>query len=220
MINVVERRSILEKSELEALVRQVLSQILIKDSSLIDTTFCEENKQKEEIVVVETIEHSFCTLSYDTQRIMEEKFHVVKISIEDAIKKKPLRTLLLDCPFNIQAEAATGVATSPESYFLHQAFIDGREVYVLTDNLCALNEISSFEYRKLFAEYQRKLKEFGLIFISQETLQEKKAQKKIVIEKDIDLLARGSTLTIRANDLLSYGAKKKIKEKNILIKKR
>lgn len=206
----------MEQVELEKIVAQILAQLLptTGDKELKPSA---TEREQPTLTVIEGREHKFQDLPLDLQAALQIMYQLQIMTLSEATRDLPNHCLLLECSLSAQAAAAQGIAGCGTTKFLQQAFISGIEVKVYQDNLLNLNEIASFDYRKQAAAHQRRLKEFGLLYVDKGMLMRRDRGRQVLVETDVDPLSRGSTLRVTKDCVISFGAKEALKEKRITL---
>ena len=117
----------------------------------------------------------------------------------------------------MQAKAVVGIADCPLSELLQDCFVKGRDIVILKSSLEPLSDISSFNYRKLFSAYQRKLSEYGLRIVEINQLISSAHKSPVLIAANLKNLPAGSSVDIDKDCIISYAAGEIIRDKKLTV---
>lgn len=119
------------------------------------------------------------------------------------------------------AKAALGISDDPETELVMQALLRGTALYVLKTSELLMQ--ANLDYQQLFVSYERRLREYGVIFSDEAQLLAQLLGQKgigggdVLTRTDITLLPNDSQLIIKPGSVLTYAAKELIKEKRIQV---
>ena len=199
-------------SELEKLIRELIDESLDKSS---------QKSSQKKLLVVEVNEGDYNKYTDAVKKALNSEYNVMITNCSGAMQSENTIPLLITAlPFDVQAKAALGIADCPLSRLLQYCFIKGRTIIILKSSLEPLSDISSFNYRKLFSAYQRKLFEYGLKIIEINQLVRETHKSPVLLAANLINMAEGSRVDIDRDCIISYAANEIIRDKKLNIKRR
>ena len=201
--------------ELENLIRDLINESL-------NTAECsapgKHDPKEKKLLVVEVESGDYERYSETVKEALNSEYDVRLIGCSEALNsEKQIPLLITALPLNVQAKAVVGIADCPLSRLLQDCFVNGRDILILKSSLDALSDIASFNYRKLFSGYQRRLSEYGLRIVEINQLVNPGHKSSVLIAADIKNLSPGSSLDIDKDCLISYAATEIIRDKKLKI---
>lgn len=202
-------------SELEKLIRDLI------DEAIRDEESKTEILSDKKLLLVEVNSGDYALYSDAVREALNSEFNVILTNCSKALEDKSnIPILITALPLNVQAKAVAGIADCPLSELLQNCFVRGRDIIILKSSLMSLSEIESFNYRKLFSAYQRKLSEYGLRIVEINQLIHSGHKSPVLVAADIRNLANGSSIDIDKDCIISYSAKELIRDKKISISRK
>ncbi|MBR1892795.1 MAG: hypothetical protein IJ815_04620 [Lachnospiraceae bacterium] len=203
-------------NELEKLIRD-----LIEESISSNDLRREPDTPARKLLLVEVEEGDFHRYSDAVREAINSEFNVIITNCTDALKsERSIPLLITALPLNVQAKAVQGIADCPLSILLQDCFVKGRDIIILKSSLAPLSEITSFNYRKLFSAYQRKLSEYGLRIVEINQLVNPSHRSSFLVAANIMNLPAGSQVDIDKDCIISYAANEIIRDKKLNIIRR
>lgn len=203
-------------NELEKLIRDLI------EESLTSTDIKKnEAVPAKKLLLVEVEEGDFRRYSDAVREAINSEFNVIITNCTEALKsERSIPLLITALPLNIQAKAVHGIADCPLSILLQDCFVKGRDIIILKSSLEPLADISSFNYRKLFSAYQRKLSEYGLRIVEINQLVNASHKSSFLVAANLMNLPAGSQVDIDKDCIISYAANEIIRDKKLNIIRR
>ncbi len=207
-------------NELEKLIRDLIEESLTSND-LNNELKKDDNSPAKKLLLVEVEEGDFRRYSDAVREAINSEFNVIITNCTDALKsERSIPLLITALPLSVQAKAVHGIADCPLSRLLQDCFVKGRDIIILKSSLDPLSEISSFNYRKLFSAYQRKLSEYGLRIVEINQLVNSSHKSSILVAANIMHLPAGSQVDIGKDCIISYAANEIIRDKKLNIIRR
>ena len=202
--------------ELENLIRD-----LINESLSSEVKRQEQRRKEKQLLIVEVNDGDYKRYSDAVREAINSEYDVVLTNCSDALKsEKSIPLLITALPLSVQAKAVVGIADCPLSELLQDCFVKGRDIVILKSSLEPLSDISSFNYRKLFSAYQRKLSEYGLRIVELNQLVSPGRKAHVLIAADLRNLPAGSRVDIEKDCIISYAAGEIIRDKKLTLNRR
>lgn len=204
--------------ELEELIRGLINESLSGGKAV--TTEAKKTSGKK-LIVVEVNSGDYQRFSAAVREAIDSEYDVMLTNCSDAMKSEnDIPLLITALPLNVQAKAVVGIADCPLSELLQECFIKGRDIIILKSSLEPLSDIASFNYRKLFSAYQRKLSEYGLKIVEINQLVSAGHKSPVLIAADIKNLPSGSSIDIDSDCIISFAAREIIRDKKINVSRK
>ncbi len=201
--------------ELENLIRDLINESLSTEPDGSKSTGKAKGKK---LLIVEVNDGDYQRYSEAVREALDSEYDVVLSTCSEAIRsEKSIPLLITALPLNVQAKAVVGIADCPLSELLQDCFVKGRDIVILKSSLEPLSDISSFNYRKLFSAYQRKLSEYGLRIVEINQLISSAHKSPVLIAANLKNLPAGSSVDIDKDCIISYAAGEIIRDKKLTV---